>query len=39
MMQPWLIVNYNMLGVVVAIVISTMDEKLCIDSHNAREFE
>ena len=30
---------YNMVGVAVAIVISTMHEKLCIDSHNARKFE
>ena len=30
---------YNMVGVVVAMVISTMHEKSCIDSHNAREFE
>ena len=28
-----------MVGVVVAMVISTMHEKSCIDSHNAREFE
>ena len=27
---------YNMVGVAVAIVISTMHEKSCIDSHNAR---
>ena len=31
--------NYNMVGVAVAIVISTMHEKSCIDSHNARKFE
>ena len=31
--------HYNMVGVVVAMVISTMHEKSCIDSHNAREFE
>ena len=31
--------NYNMVGVAVAMVISTMHEKSCIDSHNAREFE
>ena len=30
---------YNMVGVAVAMVISTMHEKLCIDSHNARKFE
>ena len=28
-----------MVGVVVAIVISTMHEKSCIDSHNAQKFE
>ena len=28
-----------MIGVVVANVISTMHEKSCIDSHNARKFE
>ena len=31
--------HYNMVGVVVAMVISTMHEKSCIDSHNARKFE
>ena len=31
--------DYNMVGVVVAMVISTMHEKSDIDSHNAREFE
>ena len=31
--------NYNMVGVVVAMVISTMHEKSCIDSHNAWKFE
>ena len=31
--------DYNMVAVVVAMVISTMHEKSCIDSHNAREFE
>ena len=30
---------YNMVGVVVAMMISTMHEKSCIDSHNARKFE
>ena len=30
---------YNMVGVVVAMVISTMHETSCIDSHNARKFE
>ena len=30
---------YNMVGVAVAMVISTMHEKSCIDSHNARKFE
>ena len=30
---------YNIVGVVVAMVISTMHEKSCIDSHKAREFE
>ena len=28
-----------MVGVAVAMVISTMHEKSCIDSHNARKFE
>ena len=28
-----------MVGVVVAMVISTMHENSCLDSHNAREFE
>ena len=31
--------SYNMVGVAVAMVISTMHEKSCIDSHNARKFE
>ena len=31
--------GYNMVGVAVAMVISTMHEKSCIDSHNARKFE
>ena len=31
--------NYNMVGVAVAMVISTMHEKPCIDSHNAWKFE
>ena len=31
--------HYNMVGVAVAMVISTMHEKSCIDSHNARKFE
>ena len=30
---------YNMVGVAVDMVISTMHEKSCIDSHNARKFE
>ena len=30
---------YNMVGVAVAMVIPTMHEKSCIDSHNARKFE
>ena len=30
--------HYNMVGVAVATVISTMHEKSCIDSHNARKF-
>ena len=30
--------DYNMVGVVVAMVISTMHEKSDIDSHNARKF-
>ena len=30
---------YNMVGVAVAMVISTMHEKLCIDLHNAWKFE
>ena len=30
---------YNMVGVAVTMVISTMHEKLCIDSHNAWKFE
>ena len=34
-----IIVHYNMVGVTVAMVISTMHEKSCIDSHNARKFE
>ena len=34
-----IIFHYNMVGVVVAMVISTMHEKSCIDSHNARKFE
>ena len=31
--------HYNMVGVAVAMVISTMHEKSCIDSHNAWKFE
>ena len=31
--------NYRMVGVAVDMVISTMQEKSCIDSHNARKFE
>ena len=34
-----LICIYNTVGVAVAMVISTMHEKSCIDSHNARKFE
>ena len=34
-----IVANYNMVGVAVAMVISTMYEKSCIDSHNARKFE
>ena len=30
---------YNMVGVDVAMVISTMHENSCMDSHNARKFE
>ena len=30
---------YNMVGVFVCMVISTMHGKSCIDSHNARKFE
>ena len=33
------IFHYNMVGVAVAMVISTMHEKSCIDSHNAWKFE
>ena len=32
-------IYYNMVGVAVAMVISTMHEKSCIDSHNAQKFE
>ena len=35
----YIIYIYNMIGVAVAMVISTMHEKSCIDSHNARKFE
>ena len=31
--------HYNMVGVAVAMEISTMHEKSCIDSHNVRKFE
>ena len=31
--------HYNMVGLAVGIVISTMDEKSCKDLHNARKFE
>ena len=34
-----MVYSYNMVGVVVAMVISTMHEKSCIDSHNARKFK
>ena len=37
--QPYFGAYYNMVGVAVAVVISTMHEKSCIDSHNARKFE
>ena len=37
--QENLILDYNMVGVVVVMVISTMHERSCIDSHNVREFE
>ena len=39
--EIWVVIvaYYNMVGVAVAIVISTMHEKSCIDSHNARKFE
>ena len=33
------ITNYNMVGVAVAMEISTMHEKSCIDSHSAWKFE
>ena len=33
------ITDYNMVGVAVAMVISTMHEKSCLDSHNARKFK
>ena len=36
---PEQVVDYNKVSVTVAMVISTMHEKSCIDSHNAREFE
>ena len=35
----WVVINYNMVGVAVAMVISTMHDKSCIDLHNARKFE
>ena len=31
--------DYNKVGVAVAMVISTMHDKSCIDSHNARKFD
>ena len=31
--------NYNMFGVAVAMVISAMHEKSCIDLHNAQKYE
>ena len=34
-----LVWDYNMVGVAVAMVISTMHEKSCIDLHNPRKFE
>ena len=34
-----IMIYYNMVGVAVAMVISTMHEKSCIDSHNARKVE
>ena len=37
--RPEQVVDYNKVSVTVAMVISTMHEKSCIDSHNAREFE
>ena len=39
MISLGVIVYYSMVGVVVAMVISTMREKSCIDLHNARKFE
>ena len=32
-------IDYNMVGVAVAMVISTMHEKSCLDSHNAWKIE
>ena len=37
--QPYFGAYYNMVDVAVAMVISTVHEKSCIDSHNARKFE
>ena len=34
-----LYIYYNIVGVAVAMVISTMHEKSCIDLHNAQKFE
>ena len=37
--KPCIVGDYNMVGVAVAMVISTMHEKPCIDLHNAGKFE
>ena len=34
-----ILLHYNMVGVAVAMVISTMHEESCLDSNNARKFE
>ena len=38
-LRYYLMMHYNMVGVAITMVISTMHEKSCIDSHNAQKFE
>ena len=37
--HQFIVKYYNMVGVAITMVISTMHEKSCIDLHNAQKFE